>query len=145
MTAPDHPRSPPAVLLFDDRCGFCNDAVQFVLRHERQRSLCFASLHGEYGVELRTRHPELNLIDSMVWLRPSDGDAANVIAIRSDAALLTAEYLGGLFSLAAIARVLPRRLRDARYDLIARHRHKLSPAPMECLIPTPDQRSRFFD
>jgi len=145
MTAADDPRSPPAVLLFDDRCGLCNSAVQFVLRHERKHSLRFASLHGEYGLELRARHPELNSVDSMVWLRASDGHAAEVIAIRLDAALLTAEYLGGLFTLAAIARLLPRRLRDAGYDLIARHRHKLSPAPMECLIPTPDQRRRFFD
>src|SRR4030065_263765 len=59
--------SPEPVLLFDDTCGFCNEAVQNVLRHDKKRSLRFASLRGEYGIDLRARHPELNSVDSMVW------------------------------------------------------------------------------
>lgn len=145
MTAADKSRSPPPVLLFDDGCGLCNDAVQFVLRHDKQRSLYFASLHGQYGLALRARHPELNSIDSMVWVRPKDGLVGERIAIRSDAALLTAEYLGGIFRLAAVSRVLPRRVRDSVYNFVAHHRHRLWPAPVECLIPTAEQRSRFFD
>jgi predicted DCC family thiol-disulfide oxidoreductase YuxK len=136
--------SQEAILLFDDTCGFCNEAVQTVLRYERKRTLRFASLHGEYGLALRARHPELNSVDSMVWLRPGDSHSAEFIAIRSDAALLTADYIGGLFRLAAFGRFVPRSLRDAAYDFIARHRHKLSPTPKECLIPTPDQRNRFL-
>ena len=136
--------SPEPVLLFDDTCGFCNEAVQNVLRHDKKRSLRFASLRGEYGIDLRARHPELNSVDSMVWFHPTAGGSAELIAIRSDAALLVADYLGGPFRLAAVAGFVPRRLRDAAYDFVARHRHKLSPTPKECLIPTPDQRSRFL-
>ena len=144
MTPGQIPPSPEPVLLFDDACGFCNAAVQTVLRHDKKRTLRFASLHGEYGLDLRTRHPELNSIDSMVWFHPGHGNSGEFIAIRSDAALLAADYLGGLFRLAAIARVVPRRLRDAAYDFVARHRHKLSPSSKECFIPAPDQRSRFL-
>ena len=44
-----------------------------------------------------------------------------------------------------MARFIPRAIRDAMYDFVARRRHKLSPAPVECLIPTPEQTARFLD
>jgi predicted DCC family thiol-disulfide oxidoreductase YuxK len=144
MNAGQIPPSPQPVLLFDDACGFCSAVVQTVLRHDKKRTLRFASLNGECGLDLRARHPELNSVDSMVWFRPKDGHSAESITIRSDAALLTADYLGGLFRLAAITRFVPRRRRDAAYDFVAHHRHKLSRTPQECLLPTPDQRSRFL-
>lgn len=132
------------ILLFDDACGFCNASVQTVLRHEKKRTLRFASLQGEYGLAFRARHPEFNTIDSMVWLRPGDGQGDEFVAIRSDAALQTADYLGGRFRIASMARFIPKRIRDAAYDFVARYRHKLSPTPRECLIPTPEQRNRFL-
>jgi predicted DCC family thiol-disulfide oxidoreductase YuxK len=132
------------ILLFDDECGFCSAAVQTILRHDKKGTLRFASLHGVYGLELRRLHPELNSIDSMVWLRPNGGDTSEWIATRSDAALLTADYLGGVLRLATLARIVPRRLRDAGYDFVARHRHRLSLSPKVCLLPTPEQRSRFL-
>ena len=151
-TIPRMPTRPPAVtqspgdpiLLFDGACGFCSAAVQTVLRHDRKDTLRFASLHGQYGLDFRARHPELQTIDSMVWLRPSHGQAEEFIAVRSDAALLTAEYLGGRFQLAAVARFIPKSIRDAAYDLLARHRHRFSGSPQECLIPTLGQRDRFL-
>jgi len=132
------------ILLFDDACGFCNASVQTVLRHEKKRTLRFASLHGEYGLAFRARYPEFQTIDSMVWLHPGGGQGDEFVAIRSDAALLTANYLGGRFRIAYLARFIPKGIRDAVYDFVARHRHKVSPTPQECLIPTPEQRSRFL-
>jgi len=132
------------ILLFDDACSFCSAAVQTVLRHDRKSTLRFASLHGEYGHDFRARHPELQTIDSMVWLRPKDGQADEFIAIRSDAALLTAHYLGGRYRIASVAHFIPRRIRDAVYDFVARHRHRLSLLPQDCLLPTPEQRDRFL-
>ncbi|MEX0787851.1 MAG: DCC1-like thiol-disulfide oxidoreductase family protein [Anaerolineales bacterium] len=132
------------VLLFDDACGFCNSAVQTVLRRERMHTLRFASLHGKFGLDFRARHPELQAVDSMIWFRPENSDSGEIIALRSDAALLIADYLGGPFRLAALGRLVPKVIRDAAYDFVARHRHKLSPAPSDCLIPSAEQRSRFL-
>jgi predicted DCC family thiol-disulfide oxidoreductase YuxK len=132
------------VLLYDDSCGFCNAAVQTVLRHEKKRTLRFASLRGEYGLDFRARHPEFDAVDSMIWFSPAVGAPGEFIAIRSDAALATADYMGGLFRFAAAARLVPRSLRDTAYDFVARHRHRLLPPTQECLIPSPDQRARFL-
>jgi predicted DCC family thiol-disulfide oxidoreductase YuxK len=128
-----------AVLLYDGTCGFCAESVQLVLRHDRRRTLRFASLQGEFGSRVRASHPELNDVDSVVWVE------GGRVLVRSDAALRVARYLGGWWTLALVARALPRRLRNAGYDLVARHRHRLLGDAPHCLIPAPEVRSRFLD
>lgn len=79
------------------------------------------------------------LPDSVVLIR--DG----VVMTRSDAALGIARELGAPWSLAAVARVLPRRLRDAMYDAIARRRYAWFGRRESCMVPTPALRARFLD
>jgi len=131
------------VLLYDGTCGFCAESVQLVLRHDRRRTLRFASLQGAFGTKVRARHPQLAGADTVVWLEPGSDERSERVLLRSDAALRVAAYLGGWFHLARVAAVLPRPVRDAAYNLVARHRHQLT-AP-NCLVPAPDARARFLD
>ena len=142
------PPIPAPLLLYDGDCGFCARSVRFVLAREgRDRSLRFATLQGPAGQAARRARPELATVDSVLWVEPGpDGGIARVLA-RSDAALRTLAYLGGGWRLlAAAGRLVPRRLRDAVYDLIARHRLRLAGrADASCLMPTAEQRRRFVD
>ena len=133
------------MLLYDGTCGFCAESVQLVLRHDRRRTLRFASLQGTFGSAIRERYPALNGVDSVVWVEPGTGGHDGRVLVRSDAALRVARYLGGWWHLARVARLLPRPIRDAGYDLIARHRHRLLGDGPHCLIPAPDVRHRFLD
>jgi predicted DCC family thiol-disulfide oxidoreductase YuxK len=117
--------------------------VQFVLRHERHQSLRFAALESELGRSIRTRHPELAAVDSMIWVEPRpDGER---VMVRSAAALRTARYLGGPWRLAVVGYIIPRMLRDALYDFIARHRHRFTRDAERCYLPPPAMRARFLD
>ena len=133
-----------ALLLYDGTCGFCAQSVQFVLRHEgANRTLRFASLQSPTGTEIRARHPELEGVDSVIWYEP--GAAEDVVLVRSRAVLRTLRYLGGIWSaLGALGAIVPRVIRDRVYDFIARHRHKLVRGGDVCVLPTPEQRSRFL-
>ena len=135
----------PPVLLYDGTCGFCAESVQLVLRHDRRRTLRFAALQGAFGTGVRARHPEVSRADSVVWVEPADGANPERVLLRSDAALRVAAYLGGWFHLARVAAILPRPVRDAAYDLVARHRHQLSRDGPHCLVPAPEVRERFLD
>ena len=131
------------MLLYDGTCGFCAASVQFVLRHERNQSLRFAGLESELGRSIRARHPELATVDSMIWVEPRpDGER---LLVRSAAALRTARYLGGPWRLAIVGYIVPRILRDALYDVIARHRHRFTRGGERCYIPSPAVRARFLD
>jgi predicted DCC family thiol-disulfide oxidoreductase YuxK len=136
-----------AILLFDGTCGFCARSVQFVLARERRRqTLRFASLQSPTGLDAKHRHPELANVDSVIWLEPKDLDKPERVLARSDAALQVMRYLGGGWgAVAAIGGIVPRFLRNGIYDLIARHRHELVRDAASCLLPTPEQRTRFID
>jgi predicted DCC family thiol-disulfide oxidoreductase YuxK len=132
------------VLLYDGECGFCNRAVQTILRHDRRASLRFASLASPFARRILAR-PELDGIDSMVWVECDAAGEATRTWVRSDAALRVARYLGGAFRLvAAAATLVPRPWRDAVYAWVARHRNR-RPDGRACLVPTADQRARFID
>jgi len=133
-----------AVLLYDGRCGLCSRTVRFVLRHERAHTLRFAALDGEFARAVIARHPELDGVDSIVWIERAGSDAESA-AVRSEAALRVARYMGGPWRLALAGRMLPRAWRDAGYDFVARHRHRLIPGADRCPIPAPGSESRFLD
>ena len=133
------------LLLYDGTCGFCAASVAFMLRHERQHTLRFATLQGEVGSDLRRRHPQLQSVDSMVWVDPAPGGHEEAVYVRSAAALQAARYLGGAWRLLTVGKLLPGPLRDRIYDWIARHRHSLSVSGARCFVPTPEQASRFLN
>jgi predicted DCC family thiol-disulfide oxidoreductase YuxK len=133
-----------AVMLYDGTCGLCASSVQFILRHERQRSLRFAPLQGAFAKAVRSRHPELHDVDSMVWVEPARQGAVESTYVRSAAVLRAAQYVGGAWRLAAIGWIVPRPLRDAIYNFVARHRHRVFGAE-QCYLPPPDVRARFIE
>lgn len=125
------------ILLYDGSCGFCARSVQFVLRHERRPVLRFAPIESAAGRAARASLGDYKAPDSMILLDGSDA------LVRSDAALRVASIMGGPWRIAALARALPRRLRDSVYDLVARHRHRLPGAP-SCMVPPKSGAGRFM-
>ena len=133
------------ILLYDGTCGFCARSVQFVLRHERaEGTLRFARLEGPLGSAVRARRPELATVDSLIWYEPATSAAPERLLWQSRGVLRVARYLGGVWALlGSLGSIVPKRLADAVYAWIARHRREL--AGGACLVPTADQRSRFID
>jgi predicted DCC family thiol-disulfide oxidoreductase YuxK len=137
-----------ALLLFDGTCGFCARSVQFVLQRERRhRTLHFASLDSSIGREVRARYPELEGVDSVVWVEPGVSSKEYRLYVRSEAVFRVLKYIGGVWTAFAVAgAIVPRPLRDWVYDFVARHRHKIIPREAEsCFLPSPEQRVRFID
>ena len=115
----------------------------FVLRRDRSGALRFAPLAGAYARGVAARHPALAGADSMAWVEAARAGVPERVFVRSAAALKVARYLGGAWNITLMAWLVPRPLRDAAYDLVARHRHRLARAA--CVMPTPETRERFLD
>jgi predicted DCC family thiol-disulfide oxidoreductase YuxK len=128
------------ILLFDGACNFCNGAVNFALRHDRAGKFRFASLQSEAGRSLLERHGLRDLPLSTSVLIVNDRAYLN-----SDGVLRAAWYLGGVFQLFAALLLVPRPLRDLAYKSFARNRYRLFGQAEQCLVPTPELRSRFLD
>ena len=131
--------SPRPLLLFDGECSLCSSAVQFVLQHERDAELQFAPLQGAVAQRLLAEH----------GLDPAALDTLVVIAegralVRSDAALELARHMGPWRMLRGL-RIVPRSVRDAVYNWIARHRYRWFGKLETCWMPRPQDRERFVD
>jgi predicted DCC family thiol-disulfide oxidoreductase YuxK len=137
---PDFP-----VLLYDGLCGFCDRTVQFVLRHDHEGTLRFATLQGEFARAVIARHPELAGADSLVLVERDAPSGDEKVYVRSEGALRVARYLGGAWHLARAVGIIPRFLRDWAYDGFARIRYPVFGRYDSCPIPSPEQRARFID
>lgn len=134
---------PALMLLYDGDCGYCNGWVRWLLRHDAGGSLCFAMLQGAHGAAFLERVPALARLDSIILVEGT-GEATRVY-VRSAASIRLARYLGVPWSLFALVVVIPRPLRDALYDFVARHRYQWFGRAMTCPVPTVAQRRRFLD
>ena len=133
------------VLLYDGVCGLCNKSVQMILDHDERKEMRFAALQSDYGKQVISRHPELEKVDSIVFVERKSGADDERVFIRSDAALRVASYLGGAWKLLLIFRIVPRPVRDFFYNLCAKYRYKFFGKYDSCMLPSPDVRSRFLD
>ena len=133
------------MLLYDGLCGFCDGTVQFILRHDRRKTLRFATLQGEYAREIFARHPEIAGVDSLVLVERDPSSGSERVFVRSAGALRVAKYLGGVWHLARVIAIVPRFIRDFGYDAFARVRYRVFGQYDSCPIPTPEQRARFID
>jgi predicted DCC family thiol-disulfide oxidoreductase YuxK len=89
------------------------------------------------------RHPEVAGADSVVWVEPARSNVPETVAVRSDAVIRVARYLGGPWHLVRLVGWLPRAVRDRAYVVVARHRHRLPGLPA-CIIPPAREQSRFL-
>lgn len=131
------------VLLYDGLCGICNRSVQAILRHDRHGTLRFAALDSDFARAVIERHPDLQDIDSMVFI-DNPGRPDERVSVRSAAALQVASYLGGPFRVLLAARIIPAGLRDRFYDRFAAARYRFAGRHDTCPLPAPEVRARFL-
>ncbi len=126
------------IVLFDGVCNFCNRAVNFIIRHDRDGEFRFAPLQSTIGSELRVEYGIGDDIDSIVLIE--DRKAFT----HSDAALRIARGLGGIWSVGYAFVIVPKVVRDWFYRLFAKYRYSLFGKRDVCMMPTPEVRGRFL-
>lgn len=132
------------VLLYDGVCGICNRSVQAIIRHDRHGTLRFAALESDFARAVIDRHPDLQGIDSIVFV-DNPGRPDERVSVRSAAALRVVNYLGGPFRVLLAVRLIPAGLRDRLYDRFAAVRYRLGGRHDSCPLPAPEVRARFLE
>ena len=128
------------IILFDGVCNLCNNIVVFVIKRDRRSAFRFASLQSDAGQTLLKQYGLSVLdFDSFVYIKN------NRAYIKSTAALQVLHDLGGIWQASAAFRLLPLKLRDYFYDLIAKSRYRVFGRLDSCMIPTPELKKRFLE
>lgn len=129
------------IVVFDGMCNLCSGVVRFILDHEENSRLKFASLDSETGEKIMKDH-NLDPDNPDSFVLYSEG----VIYEKSEAALRVMKYLEApLPLLSKIIRVIPKFLRNLIYEIISESRYKIFGKKDKCMKPPSSYSERFLD
>jgi predicted DCC family thiol-disulfide oxidoreductase YuxK len=133
------------LVLYDGVCGLCNGLNQFLLKRDQNDHFRFASLQSKFAASLLARY-DINAVDlDTVYVIADYGQPSQRLLSRSDAILNILGRLGGVWSLLGIGSALPKSLRDALYNVVARNRYRVFGKYDVCLMPEESYRKKFLD
>ncbi len=125
------------IIFFDGYCGLCNGFVNFIIKFDKNAVFKFSPLQSEFA---KTK------------LTPSDiEDLKSVIVLindqtyrKAEAALKALAELGWPWKILLIFSLLPEKVLNLFYDLIAANRYRIFGKRETCRLPTPEERERFI-
>jgi len=137
---------PGPILLYDGVCGLCNRFVRFVMRHDRDGIFRFAALQSAAAARILASHGvNPNDLDTVYVVANHDSPGENLLS-RSDAVVFVLNQVGGIWQVAGfLLRLLPRFVRNAGYNFVARKRYRVFGRSETCAVPSVEERSRFLD
>ncbi|AHM64973.1 thiol-disulfide oxidoreductase DCC family protein [Paenibacillus polymyxa] len=141
MNQSSHIHIEHSIVLVDGVCHFCQGATRFIIKRDPKGIFHFGSLQSEAGQELlRAGGLSTDQLDTFVLIE--DG----TYYTRSTAALRIAKRLRFPYPLAYVFILIPRFVRNAVYNWVARNRYRWFGKDEEdqCQIPPPEIRQRFF-
>src|SRR3984957_12078093 len=115
------------VILYDGVCVFCSRWIRFIATRDVARRFRFTAIQSDYGTRLA----------QAFGIDPDDPDTNAVIHggvayFKSDAVL-------------TVLGALPKPLRDAVYNLVARNRYRIFGKYDECFVPDAEMRARVME
>jgi predicted DCC family thiol-disulfide oxidoreductase YuxK len=128
-----------SIVLFDGVCNLCNDAVNFIIKHDKRNRFLFASLQSVEAQKLiqQAKKP-MKELNSIVLIQH------HTFYYKSSAALHIAKKLNGLYPLLYVFIIVPPFIRNLVYDWIARNRYKWFGKKETCMIPTKELQDKFL-
>lgn len=134
------------IVLYDGVCGLCNRLVQFVLRCDPLAIFRFASLQSPFAAQILTRHGASPTDPDTFYVVLNYNEPGEALIARSDAVIYLLHQLGGIWRAPGfLMRLLPPRVRDWAYGVVAKNRYRIFGRYDACPMPSAETRSRFLD
>ncbi len=128
-----------AVIFFDGVCNLCNGFVQFVIARDKAGYYKFASLQSATAeTYLKSCNYPTGELNSVVLYE--NGKCYT----QSTAALRILKKLSGAWPVVFAFIIIPEKLRNLVYDLIAKNRYRWFGKQESCWLPTPELKGRFL-
>jgi predicted DCC family thiol-disulfide oxidoreductase YuxK len=127
------------IALFDGTCSFCNGTVRFIANRDPKGRILFAAQQSDIGRAILSEHSATADLSTIFYIENG------TIHQKSTAILRILHRLRQPWpTLAALALVCPRILRDGVYDWVARNRYHWFGQQEQCPIPPKHIRARFL-
>jgi predicted DCC family thiol-disulfide oxidoreductase YuxK len=128
------------IVLFDGVCNLCDNAVQYVIKHDKKDIFRFVALQSDLGKEiLNYLKVDTSKMDSIILYEPGIA-----YYYKSDAALEIVKDLNVFLKWSVVFKIIPSSLRNPIYDYVARNRYKWFGKKEACMIPTEEMKAKFL-
>ncbi|WP_452222028.1 thiol-disulfide oxidoreductase DCC family protein [Lacinutrix salivirga] len=128
------------LILFDGVCNLCNSSVLYVIKRDKKDVFRFAPLQSEVGQAI-INHFNIDTSDTdSILLYSEEGGLSK----KSSAALKIAKHLGFPTNVLWLFLIVPPFIRNWVYDYVAKNRYKWYGKKEQCMIPTPELKSKFL-
>jgi predicted DCC family thiol-disulfide oxidoreductase YuxK len=129
-----------SVVFFDGVCTLCSGSMRFILRHNSDQTIRFASLQSLLGREVLYHYGyPVDAYETMLYVE--DGE----LFVKSTAVLKIMNRLTYPWRVLQVFYVLPVGIRDWVYDRVARNRYRVFGKRNHCFVPEKDVLHRFLD
>jgi predicted DCC family thiol-disulfide oxidoreductase YuxK len=118
------------VIVYDGHCYLCSGWARFHSRHPIKSPFTLVAMQSDTGRSLLSAN-NIDPDDPMTFLVIDRGHCLT----ESDAAIQVVTELGGVWRLIGVARIIPKRWRDALYRLLARNRYRWFGRRPTCYLP----------
>jgi predicted DCC family thiol-disulfide oxidoreductase YuxK len=127
------------VILFDGVCVFCSRWVRFIVARDKAARFRFTPIQSPYGTRLA----------QALGINPDDPDTNAVVHggvayFKSDGALTVLSCLPG-WSWVRVLLAVPRPLRNAVYNVVAKNRYRIFGKYEACIVPDAELRARVIE
>lgn len=128
------------IILFDGVCNLCDSTVQRIIKSDRRDIFRFVPIQSELGQQIiKYIGIDTSKTDSIILFEPG-----KAYYYKAEAAFKIGKQLGGMYFLLNIFSLLPKWLSNKVYDFIAKNRYRWYGKKDQCMIPTPELKSKFL-
>lgn len=131
------------IVFFDGYCGLCSKAVNFIIKHDKNKKFKYSPLQGEFIKTISFNNDKhkvkdiINLDTICLYNGPS-------LFIKTQAWRIILKELGGGYRLLYyLSYLLPAIILDQFYDLIAKNRYAFFGRLPHCRVPSETEKDLF--
>jgi predicted DCC family thiol-disulfide oxidoreductase YuxK len=127
------------VILYDGVCIFCSRWIRFIVTQDKAKRFRITQIQSAYGARMARA----------LGIDADDPDTNAVVHggvayFKSDGALTVLSSLPG-WRWTRVFFVVPKQLRDAVYNLVAKNRYRIFGKYDACFVPDADMRARVLE
>ncbi len=122
------------IVIYDGTCGLCSRSLRLLIRLDRHKIFRYTSLQGKF---VKTVPLDAD-IDSIVFY--DEG----TLYYKSSAILKILRSLGGFWVMVTLFYSIPRFIRDAAYDVVAKYRYRFF-KPQQCHMISAQEQELFLE
>ncbi|CAA0234761.1 thiol-disulfide oxidoreductase DCC family protein [Tenacibaculum maritimum] len=125
-------------IIYDGSCNFCNKAIMFLAKIDKNNNFIFVSSLSNVGISLLQKHKIIGVENFTIILVNEENVDIKSVAIRKIFLNISNyKFIGYLMFL------FPVKISDCVYDIISKRRKKIMKKDV-CEIPKPEIRKKFI-